>query len=117
MADGPRFGEQPLPQTVAAAAAMRRLTSLLLSLEHAHPTVDDMLARFSEWEADLSVFAPTDPAPRIGDDPDGARIRPPAASPFPSHTKGRREWCTAGSSGCSSTASCSITTALPRRRA
>ena len=73
MADGPRFGEQPLPQTVAAAAAMRRLTSLLLSLEHAHPTVDDMLARFSEWEADLSVFAPTDPAPRIGDDPDGAR--------------------------------------------
>ena len=73
MADGPRFGEQPLPQTVAAAAAMRRLTSLLLSLENAHPTVDDMLARFSEWEADLSVFAPTDPAPRIGDDPEGAR--------------------------------------------
>src|SRR6478752_4045098 len=73
MADGPRFGEQPLPQTVAAAAAMRRLTSLLLSLEHAHPTVDDMLERFSEWEADLSVFAPADPAPRIGDDPDGAR--------------------------------------------
>jgi hypothetical protein len=73
MADGPRFGEQPLPQTVAAAAAIRRLTSLLSSLEHAHPTVDEMLARFAEWETDLSADVPPDPTPRIGEDPDGAR--------------------------------------------
>ena len=38
--DDRRFGEQPLAQTTAAAASMRRLPSLLLSLEHAHPTVD-----------------------------------------------------------------------------
>ena len=35
-----RFGEAPLAQTVAAADAIRRLGSLLLSLEHPHPTVD-----------------------------------------------------------------------------
>ena len=64
MADGPRFGEQPLPQTVAAAAAMRRLTSLLLSLEHAHPAVEEMLARFAEWETALSADVPPDPTPR-----------------------------------------------------
>jgi hypothetical protein len=73
MVDGPRLGEQPLPQTVAAAAAMRRLTGLLVSLEQAHPTVDAMLAQFVEWEADLSAVVPPDPAPRIGPDPDGVR--------------------------------------------
>jgi hypothetical protein len=73
MADGPRFGAQPLPQTVQAAASMRRLTSVLLSLEHAHPTVDAMLAKFTAWEAELSAAAPPDPAPRIGPDPDGTR--------------------------------------------
>jgi hypothetical protein len=73
MADAPRFGEQPLAQTVAAAAAMRRLTNLLLSLEHDHPAVDDMLARFAQWETDLTPEAAVDPAPRIGDDPDGSR--------------------------------------------
>ena len=34
-----KFGEAPLAQTVAAAGAMRRLGSLLLSLEHDHPAV------------------------------------------------------------------------------
>lgn len=66
------FGETPLAQTVAAAGAMRRLSSLLLSLEHDHPTVDAMLARFAEWEPELAAAAPPDPAPRIGmaeDDP------------------------------------------------
>jgi hypothetical protein len=72
MSDGPRFGEQPLPQTVAAAASMRRLTSLLLSLEHDHPTVETMLTRFAEWEAELSPDVPGDPTPRMGSDPDGA---------------------------------------------
>lgn len=73
MADGPRFGEQPLPQTVAAAALLRRVTSLLLSLEHPHPAVDDMVGRLAEWEADLGVHQPADPTPRIGADPAGTR--------------------------------------------
>jgi hypothetical protein len=73
MADAPRFGEKPLPQTVAAAAAIRRLTSLLLSIENEHPAVDDMLARFGEWETELAAAAPPDVTPRIGDDPEGLR--------------------------------------------
>lgn len=67
-----RFGEEPLPQTMAAASAMRRLSSLLLALEHPHPTVDTMLLKFAEWESELAAAAPPDYAPRIGvlaDDP------------------------------------------------
>src|SRR3954471_23984492 len=73
MAERPSFGEQPLPQTVAAAASMRRLTSLLLSLEHDHPTVEQMLARFAEWEAQLAAAVPPDPTPRFGEDRDGTQ--------------------------------------------
>lgn len=68
-----RFGEAPLDQTVAAAAAMRRLSSLLLSLEHPHPTVDAMLAKFAEWEGELAAAAPADNAPRIGEIADDPR--------------------------------------------
>ena len=63
----PRFGEQPFPQTVAAAGAIRRLTGLLLSLEHHHPRVDDILARCAEWERNLAAVVP-DTTPRIGRD-------------------------------------------------
>lgn len=67
MAEGaPRFGEQPLPQTVAAAGALRRLTGLLLSLEHEHPTVDAIVAQIEEWERQLQPAAPPDLTPRIG---------------------------------------------------
>lgn len=62
-----RFGEAPLAQTIAAAGAMRRLSSLLLSLESPHPTVDEMLTKFAAWETELAAAAPTDSAPRIGD--------------------------------------------------
>jgi hypothetical protein len=68
-----RFGEVPLAQTVAAAGAIRRLSSLLLSLEHAHPTVEAILAQISEWESELSAAVPRDSAPRIGADDDGSR--------------------------------------------
>ncbi|OBI13973.1 hypothetical protein A5712_04130 [Mycobacterium sp. E2327] len=68
-----KFGEAPLAQTVAAAGAMRRLSSLLLSLEHPHPTVDAMLAKFAEWEGELAAAAPTDSAPRIGEVADDPR--------------------------------------------
>jgi hypothetical protein len=68
-----KFGEAPLAQTVAAAGAMRRLSSLLLALEHPHPTVDAMLEKFTEWERDLITAAPTDNAPRIGEIDDDPR--------------------------------------------
>ncbi|OBG24720.1 hypothetical protein [Mycobacterium sp. 852002-51057_SCH5723018] len=68
-----KFGEAPLAQTVAAAGAMRRISSLMLSLEHAHPAVDAMLAKFAEWEGELGAAAPTDNAPRIGEVPDDPR--------------------------------------------
>lgn len=71
--DSVRFGEAPLAQTVAAAGAIRRLSSLLLSLEHAHPTVDAIIAQIGDWEAELSAAIPPDSTPRIGDDDDGTR--------------------------------------------
>jgi hypothetical protein len=73
---GSRFGEAPLPQTVAAAGAIRRLATLLLSLEHAHPTVDAIVAQISDWEHELSAAVPPDSAPRISfdeSDEDGSR--------------------------------------------
>ena len=72
--DDRRFGEKPLAQTVAAAAAIRRLTDLILSLEHPHPTVDAMLSRFAEWEADLAGAVPPDSAPRMHSDGASKRI-------------------------------------------
>ena len=75
MAEGTaRYGEQPLEQTVAAAAALRRLTGLLLSLEHEHPTVDAMLTQFANWERELATAIPPDPAPRIGEDGQHKRV-------------------------------------------
>jgi hypothetical protein len=68
-----RFGEAPLAQTVAAAAAIRRLSSLLLAQEHPHPTVDVMLAKFAEWEPELAATAPADNAPRINEVPGDTR--------------------------------------------
>ncbi|MGD1253169.1 hypothetical protein ACKUT9_02800 [Mycobacterium seoulense] len=68
-----RFGERPLAQTMAAAAAMRRMSSLLLALEHPHPTVDAMVEKFAEWERELAAAAPADTSPRIGDAPDDPR--------------------------------------------
>ena len=67
------FGEEPLSQTVAAAGAIRRLSSMLLSLEHPHPTVDAMLAQIGEWENELGSAVSPDSAPRIGDDDDDSR--------------------------------------------
>lgn len=72
-ADDAKFGELPLPQTVAAAGAMRRLSALLLSLEHPNPTVDAMVAKFGEWESELAPAAPRDNAPRIGEADDDPR--------------------------------------------
>jgi hypothetical protein len=72
--DIPQYGERPLPQTVSAAGAMRRLTGLLLSLEHDHPTVDAMLAQFADWERELAAAVPPDPTPRIGEGGEDKRV-------------------------------------------
>ena len=69
-----RLGEAPLPQTVDAAGAIRRLNSLLLSLEHPHPTVDAIVSQISEWETELSSAVPPDSTPRIGDDDGDRRV-------------------------------------------
>src|SRR5215212_5176224 len=72
--DTPRFGEQPLAQTVAAAAALRRLAGQVLSLEQPHPAVDAMLEAFGEWENELAGAVSPDPTPRIGDGADTRRV-------------------------------------------
>lgn len=72
--DDRRFGEQPLPQTVAAAAAIRRLTGLLLSLEHPHPAVDTMLEHVAQWERELAAAVPADSAPRLRGDGETKRV-------------------------------------------
>lgn len=74
VSDERRFGERPLPQTVAAAGALRRLTGMLLSLEHPHPTVDAMLAQFAEWEHELADAVPPDNAPRRDVDGEDKRV-------------------------------------------
>lgn len=69
-----RFGEQPLAQTTAAAAAIRRLSAMVLSLEHAHPTVDAMLRQFADWERELAADVPVNHEPRLDTDDSGKRI-------------------------------------------
>ncbi|MEU6562411.1 PaaI family thioesterase [Nocardia nova] len=69
-----RFGAQPLAQTREAAAALRRLTGLLLSQEHPHPAVGELLVMARQWENALSATAPTDNAPRVGDAGENRRI-------------------------------------------
>ena len=60
------FGEEPLPQTVAAADLLRRVTGLVLSMEEEDPAVERLLAALREAETDLADRAPGDPFPRIG---------------------------------------------------
>lgn len=68
-----RFGEAPLPQTQQAAASLRRLTGLLLSLEHEHHVVDEMLTHFAEWEQILAAAVPASSRLRRADDTSGER--------------------------------------------
>ncbi len=122
--DTPRYGEQPLAQTVAAAGALRRLAGLLLSLEHEHPTVDAMLAQFDGVGARAGGRRrrPTPPADRRRTATDSSACTstthstsarttraspstrsitstatpPRAASLSPWFTRARRDWCNGG---------------------
>jgi len=72
--DDRRFGELPLAQTVEAAAAMRRLTGMLVSLEQPNPVVDAMVAQFADWERELAPAQPADNAPRMATDDESKRL-------------------------------------------
>ena len=60
------FGVEPLPQTTAAADLLRRVTGLVVSMEHEDPVVDGLLATLEEAERALAAIAPADPHPRVG---------------------------------------------------
>jgi hypothetical protein len=60
------FGAEPLPQACRAAALMRRVTALILALEHEEADVDRLIAELQEVEGALSRRVPPDPAPRVG---------------------------------------------------
>jgi acyl-coenzyme A thioesterase PaaI-like protein len=60
------FGVEPLPQTTAAAELLRRVTGLLVSVEHDDPAVDRLVAMLEEAEQALAAIAPADPHPRVG---------------------------------------------------
>jgi hypothetical protein len=65
------FGAAPLPQTMAAAELVRRITSHVLAMEHDEPAVDGLLAVLTDAEERLAALAPTDTAPRVGAAVDG----------------------------------------------
>jgi acyl-coenzyme A thioesterase PaaI-like protein len=65
------FGVAPLPQTIALAASLRRLTALALSLEGPSDVIDGLLAEVASAEQQLSASVPTDTTPRVGAAADG----------------------------------------------
>jgi hypothetical protein len=67
------FGEEPLPQSVAAAGLLRRVTGLVLAMEREDPAVDRLIGALTEAEALLAQRVPGDARPRVGDraDSDG----------------------------------------------
>lgn len=66
------FGVDPLPQTVRAAAQLRRVTGLLLALEEPDPKLDELLDALEQAERFLSARAPAATAPpRVGAAADG----------------------------------------------
>jgi hypothetical protein len=60
------FGVEPLAQTRAVAARLRRLTGMLLAAEDDDPAVDRLLAALDEAEAALAAELPAGPEPRVG---------------------------------------------------
>ncbi|WP_299564846.1 hypothetical protein [uncultured Mycolicibacterium sp.] len=69
-----RYGELPLAQTTAAAGPLRRLAGLLLTLEHPHPAVDELVATLGDYERRLAAAAPADPTPRPAGGPADQRV-------------------------------------------
>jgi hypothetical protein len=65
------FGADPLPQTVRAAALLRRVTDLLVALEQEETAVEKLIGDLEDAEAALRPVVPPDPAPRVGPAADG----------------------------------------------
>jgi acyl-coenzyme A thioesterase PaaI-like protein len=63
------FGNQPLPQTLALAPILRRLTERGLSLEQEDDDMAGFLEQLSAMEGTLAERGPLDPSPRIGTHP------------------------------------------------
>jgi acyl-coenzyme A thioesterase PaaI-like protein len=61
------FGVEPLPQQLAIAPVLRRVTELVLSLEQTDPVVDDLVAALRAAERALVDRIAVDPTPRIGE--------------------------------------------------
>ncbi len=60
------FGVEPLPQTIEAAAALRRVAGLVVALEAPDPEVDRLLADLARAEAALAARVAAGPVPRVG---------------------------------------------------
>jgi acyl-coenzyme A thioesterase PaaI-like protein len=69
------FGVEPLPQTVDAAALLRQVTGLVLSLEQDEDDVARLLDVLRDAQQRLSDLAPVEVAPRMGaTPPDDGRV-------------------------------------------
>jgi hypothetical protein len=60
------FGVEPLPQAAAVAPLLRRVTSLVLALEHEAPALDRLIDDLRRAEGELGALVPPDPTPRVG---------------------------------------------------
>ncbi|MBE3200451.1 hypothetical protein IHE48_05490 [Frankia sp. CH37] len=60
------FGVAPLAQTAEAAARLRRVTGLVLALEHEDPAIETLLAALEEAERSLGPHSPAGGPPRVG---------------------------------------------------
>jgi hypothetical protein len=61
------FGADPLPQTMRAAALLRRVTSLTLALENEDDEIEHLIADLERSEEVLRHRVPADLVPRVGD--------------------------------------------------
>ena len=63
------FGEPPLPTVVELAGALRDLTDTVQSLERSSPELEALVRTVRDAQQQLAAQAPTDPRPRVGEDP------------------------------------------------
>jgi hypothetical protein len=61
------FGADPLPQTMRAAALLRRVASLAIALENEDDEIERLIGHLERCEAMLRQRVPADPVPRVGD--------------------------------------------------
>ena len=67
------FGEAPLAETIALAAALRDLAGNALALEHPTPEIRQFTEEVFAVGKRLEAILPRDPRPRVGDSPEPDR--------------------------------------------